>query len=104
MAHCGQLSSRAARGCNRSLDVADHKLVADTGPLFIGQAFEEPATFLAQFQRGFLRTGDIRKRGMSLGGHLETIFRAWIKRFPRRSEILGAYSNDGMFKHNGLIV
>ena len=68
MAHCGELSSRAARGCNRSLHVANHKLVADYGRLFIGEAFEEPATCPGAISaRDYLRTGDIRKRGNEPG-------------------------------------
>jgi hypothetical protein len=78
------------------MHVADQKLVADYGPLFIGQTFEEPATCLAQFQRGVICVLAIFvNEGMSLGRHLKTIVRPWIKRFAPGSEILGAYSNDG---------
>jgi hypothetical protein len=96
MAHRAELSSRAARGFNRSMHVANHKLIADRGPLFIGQTFEEPATCVAQFQRGVICVLALFvNEGMSLSRHLETVIRPWIKRFAPGSEILGAYSNDG---------
>jgi hypothetical protein len=52
MAHHGELSSRAARGFNRSLHVSKQKIVPDYGPVYVGQTFEVPVTVIAQAQSG----------------------------------------------------
>jgi hypothetical protein len=82
--------------------VAKERLVADNGPLFIGQTFiDVPATVIAQADR----FGQVRvlsafvSEGMSLRRHIETVIKPWLnantRAFYGRRPILGAY--PGLF-------
>ncbi len=86
MEHRGEMDSRSARGFNKSLHVSKERLVADVGPIYVGQTLVDvPATVIAQ-QSAF---GSIRvlaafaSEGMSLRRHIETVVKPWFVRHAR---------------------
>jgi hypothetical protein len=97
MAHRGEVGMRAARGFNRALHVAKERLVADPGPVFIGQTFVDcPATVIAQEDHGAGRVlfADASEH-MSVRRHVEAIVKltANTRAFQNRRLLLGTYED-----------
>jgi hypothetical protein len=100
MAHHGELSSRAARGFNRSLHVSKQKIVPDYGPVYVGQTFEVPVTVIAQAQSGVVCVLAVfTSEQMSLRRHIETIVKPWLVRHTswalRGRQLFGSYPGEG---------
>lgn len=100
IAHRGELSSRAARGFNRSLHVSQQKIVPEYGPIYVGQTFEMPATIIAQAQSGVVCVLAVfASEQMSLRRHLETIVKPWLIRHTpwafRGRQLFGSYPGEG---------
>jgi len=79
MAHRGELGSRAARGFNQLAHVAQDAIMPSRGPVYIGQAFEIPATVIAQADHGAVTVlVAFANEQMSLRRHVETIVKPWL--------------------------
>lgn len=79
MAHRGEIGNRAVRGFNASAHVAKEAIKPYRGPVYIGQAFELPATVIAQSDQGTITVlAAFASPQMSLKRHLETVIKPWL--------------------------